>query len=61
VLFGDRDPPRKLREVEMPRNRLTSVLFVTTPMLVAQDHEVLGIVILVGEHFLSWLLVKLIC
>jgi hypothetical protein len=45
----------------MPRNRLTSVLFVTTPMLVAQDHEVLGIVILVGEHFLSWLLVKLIC
>jgi hypothetical protein len=47
------ETPRQLREVEMPRNRLTSVLFVATPMLVAQDHELLDIVILVGKHFFS--------
>jgi hypothetical protein len=40
-MFGVGDPSRAL-EVEMPRNRLTSVLVVTTPMDVAQDHEVFG-------------------
>jgi hypothetical protein len=40
-MFGVGDPSRAL-EVEMPRSRLTSVLVVTTPMDVAQDHEVFG-------------------
>jgi hypothetical protein len=35
----------------LPRNRLTSVLFVAAPMHVAQDHEILvifGIVFLIS-------------
>jgi hypothetical protein len=37
----------------MPRNRLTSVLFVASPMLVAQGHEVSSIVILVAKYLFS--------
>lgn len=59
-----RDPWRAW-EFEMPRSRLTSVLFVAMPDNVAQDHEVLDIGLCVftfdiGRDFLSYEFIDLV-